>query len=103
MIKYKNELKKFIVIKNNHPHGDEAYDFEVLEADPEDIIPFINSLLLRQIDEDNKRFLGYVGEDEKHKDNLTHDKDELWCCIDCYDDKIKNKLRAELRNKVNKK
>ena len=100
MIKYEKEVEALECTTDIENHNDNECNFD--ENKPA-IKKLIHSLLLRQIDEDNKRFLGMIGEDEKHKDNLTHDKDELWCCIDCYDDKIKNKLRAELRNKVNKK
>lgn len=55
---------------------------------------FIHFLLQKQIDEDNKRFLEYVGEDE---DESKHaEADEYWPLG-------RNELRQELRDKVNKK
>lgn len=60
------------------------------EADTEALKKFS----LRQIDEDNKRFLGYVGEDEVIDRNLHLD----WQ-MRCFE---RNVFRAELRDKVNK-
>lgn len=41
-----------------------------------------------------------IGEDYKHTDNLTHEKDEYWCCPDCLQDGFKNQAKAESRDRA---
>ncbi len=35
----------------------------------------------------------------EHKDNPNHSKDEIYCCLDCYDDGQKNKVLTLLSAK----
>ena len=31
-----------------------------------------------------------------HENNPTHSQDELWCCLECYEDKIKNQTLSDI-------
>lgn len=91
MIKYEKEFKKELMCDCD---GDNPSNHTT--SNPETIKKFIKKCLLRQIDEDNKRFLGYVGEDEV----LNNDPHDVF---EDADKIAKNELRQELRDKVNKR
>ena len=44
-----------------------------------------------------------LGKGEKHTKNPTHENEELWCCLDCYDDGQRNALRTLALERLEKR
>lgn len=109
-MKYMTQLEE--KIESKMKEFEEKFTLEVIvkgHSHPSDIKSWIKealqSIATQAVEEERKRILDGLPKVLKHEEegvNKSHEKEELWCCLDCKDDIIFNRCLSQVKSLINK-
>lgn len=85
------------VASEDAPNEWYGYDTNVGNLLSDECLAPFQAFFTSALQKEHARLMELLPRKYKHENNPTHSKEELWCCLECYDDGQKNIALREVR------